>query len=185
MSIFGQFYVDTNFCSNIELQKKKIFKFQVKFYENRANGQSKGFCCVSVASESSMRTLMDKLPKKELHGQSPVVTYATKQALNSFEAQSKTRPNPPPGGASGGPGNRSDRSGSSYRGSRPPVSSYSSGRPPLISNPPPPISDHHRSHRDPPPLPHSMRLPPPPAIPHVPPPPRPMPGLLPSQMISS
>lgn len=52
---------------------------EVKFYENRANGQSKGFCCVSLGSETSMRTLMDKLPKKELHGQTPVVTYATKQ----------------------------------------------------------------------------------------------------------
>ena len=38
------------------------------------------------------------LPKKELHGQTPVVTYATKTALNQFEAQSKTRPNPPPPG---------------------------------------------------------------------------------------
>lgn len=71
---------------------------EVKFYENRANGQSKGFCCVSLGSESSMRILMDKLPKKELHGQTPVVTYATKTALNQFEAQSKTRPNPPPPG---------------------------------------------------------------------------------------
>ena len=26
---------------------------EVKFYENRANGQSKGFCCVSMGSESS------------------------------------------------------------------------------------------------------------------------------------
>merc|ERR1711997_1422854 len=74
---------------------------EVKFYENRANGQSKGFCCVSLASETSMRTLIDQLPKKELHGQAPVVTYATKQALNQFEAQSKTRPDPgPPGGTS-------------------------------------------------------------------------------------
>ena len=45
-----------------------------------------------------MRTLMDKLPKKELHGQTPVVTYATKQALNQFEAQSKTRPTQGPPG---------------------------------------------------------------------------------------
>ena len=28
---------------------------EVKFYENRANGQSKGFCCVSLGSEASMR----------------------------------------------------------------------------------------------------------------------------------
>ena len=29
--------------------------------------------------EASMRKVMDMLPKKELHGQNPVVTYATKQ----------------------------------------------------------------------------------------------------------
>ena len=31
---------------------------EVKFYENRANGQSKGFCCVSLGSESSSRTVI-------------------------------------------------------------------------------------------------------------------------------
>lgn len=54
---------------------------EVKFYENRANGQSKGFCAVSFGSESSGRLVMDKLPRKELHGMNPVVTFATKQAL--------------------------------------------------------------------------------------------------------
>ena len=50
-----------------------------------------------------MRIIMEKLPKKELHGQVPVVTYATKQALHQFEAQSKTRPAtaPPPGTTNG------------------------------------------------------------------------------------
>ena len=65
---------------------------EVKFYENRANGQSKGFCCVSMGSEASMRKVMDNFTKKEPHGQKPVVTYATKQALHQFESQSKTRP---------------------------------------------------------------------------------------------
>ncbi len=132
---------------------------EVKFYENRANGQSKGFCCVSLGSDSSMRTLMEKLPKKELHGQTPIVTYATKQALNQFEAQSKTRPTPPPpGGTSyaprgpGGPG--------SYRSQRPPVSSYTSGRPPLIATPPDPLRGPPPTHGIPPP----MRMPPPPAM---------------------
>ena len=51
---------------------------EVKFYENRINGQSKGFCSVYVGSETSLRLLMDQMPKKELHGQKPEVTYATK-----------------------------------------------------------------------------------------------------------
>ena len=64
---------------------------EVKFNENRINGQSKGFCCVSLGSDTSLRIVMEKLVKQELHGQTPVVTYATKTALMQFEAQSKTR----------------------------------------------------------------------------------------------
>jgi len=164
---------------------------EVKFYENRANGQSKGFCCVSLATEASMRTLMEKLPKKELHGQAPVVTYATKQALNQFEAQSKTRPTQPPGGPPpmdrGGIGGRGPPPGS-YRGSRPPVSSYGS-RPPLIAHAPPRATDlrgppptHHHTHHAPPPR-AGLPLPPPlgapPPIMTGPPPVRHVPGMMP------
>lgn len=76
---------------------------EVKFYENVANGQSKGFCRVCVASEASMKMIMDKMPKKELQGRVPVVTYATKNALYQFESQFKCRPipAPPPGGING------------------------------------------------------------------------------------
>lgn len=59
----------------------------VKFFENRANGQSKGFCVISLASEASMRQCLEKLPKKELYGQCPAVTYPTKQALNQVRIQ--------------------------------------------------------------------------------------------------
>lgn len=68
---------------------------EVKFFENRANGQSKGFCVITLGSESSMRIVMENLSKKDLNGQSPVVTLPTKQALNQFESQQKTRPTPP------------------------------------------------------------------------------------------
>ncbi|CRL01906.1 CLUMA_CG015090, isoform B [Clunio marinus] len=68
---------------------------EVKFFENRANGQSKGFCVITLGSEPSMRIVMENLPKKELNGQNPVVTLPTKQALNQFESQQKTRPTPP------------------------------------------------------------------------------------------
>lgn len=61
----------------------------VKFFENRANGQSKGFCVVSLTSDASFRTVMDKLPKVEIHGQNPVVTPCNRQSLNHFEMQSK------------------------------------------------------------------------------------------------
>ncbi|KAG8178695.1 hypothetical protein JTE90_011621 [Oedothorax gibbosus] len=62
---------------------------EIKFYENRANGQSKGFCVVALSSENSLRIVMDKLPKKELHGQNPAVTACTRQNLNYFEMQSR------------------------------------------------------------------------------------------------
>lgn len=55
---------------------------EVKFFENRANGQSKGFCVVSLGSEPSMRICLERLPKKELHGQLPIVTFPSKQALS-------------------------------------------------------------------------------------------------------
>ena len=117
---------------------------------------------MSLASETSMRTLIDQLPKKELHGQAPVVTYATKQALNQFEAQSKTRPTPPPGGQSMG-GHRGPPPGS-YRGSRPPTGSTPYGRPPLLSSdplrgPPPGIPPPGGLMRLPPPV--SVGAPPP------------------------
>lgn len=83
---------------------------EVKFFENRANGQSKGFCVITLGSESSMRIILENLPKKEINGQAPVVTLPTKQALNQFESQQKTRPTPPvpanaqkPMGGGGGP----------------------------------------------------------------------------------
>ncbi|XP_023217241.1 cleavage and polyadenylation specificity factor subunit 6-like [Centruroides sculpturatus] len=61
----------------------------IKFYENRANGQSKGFCVVTLGSDNSFRLVMEKLPKKELHGQNPVVTPCSRQNLNHFEMQSR------------------------------------------------------------------------------------------------
>nr|3P5T_L Chain L, Cleavage and polyadenylation specificity factor subunit 6 [Homo sapiens]3P5T_M Chain M, Cleavage and polyadenylation specificity factor subunit 6 [Homo sapiens]3P5T_N Chain N, Cleavage and polyadenylation specificity factor subunit 6 [Homo sapiens]3P5T_O Chain O, Cleavage and polyadenylation specificity factor subunit 6 [Homo sapiens]3P5T_P Chain P, Cleavage and polyadenylation specificity factor subunit 6 [Homo sapiens]3P5T_Q Chain Q, Cleavage and polyadenylation specificity facto len=51
---------------------------EIKFFENRANGQSKGFALVGVGSEASSKKLMDLLPKRELHGQNPVVTPSNK-----------------------------------------------------------------------------------------------------------
>lgn len=76
---------------------------EVKFFENRANGQSKGFCVVTLGSEQSMRMCLDRLPKNDLHGQKPIVTLPTKAALAQFESQQKTRPIPPAPNATRGP----------------------------------------------------------------------------------
>lgn len=39
--------------------------------------------------------MLEKLPKRELHGQAPIVTYATRQALKQFDTQPRkeTQPN--------------------------------------------------------------------------------------------
>ncbi|CAH8568590.1 unnamed protein product [Schistosoma curassoni] len=58
---------------------------EIKFHENRQNGQSKGFCVMVFGSEQSMRLAMDKFPKIDLHGQNPVVTSYTKHNLSVFE----------------------------------------------------------------------------------------------------
>ncbi|KAJ8381394.1 hypothetical protein SKAU_G00021720 [Synaphobranchus kaupii] len=62
---------------------------EIKFFENRANGQSKGFALVCVGSESSSRKLLELLSKRELHGQNPIVTPCNKQSLSQFEMQSR------------------------------------------------------------------------------------------------
>jgi len=46
------------------------------------------FALVHLASETSSRVVMEKLPQKDLHGQSPVVTPCNRQSLNQFEQQS-------------------------------------------------------------------------------------------------
>lgn len=64
---------------------------EVKFFENRNNGQSKGFCVVTFGSDTSLPIVMEKLPKLELYGQNPVVTPYNRQNLNLFESQTKAR----------------------------------------------------------------------------------------------
>lgn len=79
-----------------------------------------------------MRLCMDRLPKKDLYGQNPVVTLPTKQALNQFESQQKTRPVPPT--VNNGPGPRPPAPGTMASG--PPQSGFPPpGHPPRMMNP--------------------------------------------------
>lgn len=119
---------------------------EIKFYENRANGQSKGFAVVHLGSESSSRVIMEKLPSKELHGQSPVVTPCNRHSLNQFEQQSKAQ--------SGNNGNQSSQKPPSSAPSdhpQPALTAFNPSHPPpvtslapavsiAISNIPPPVS---------------------------------------------
>ncbi|TGZ62475.1 hypothetical protein CRM22_007412 [Opisthorchis felineus] len=109
---------------------------EIKFHENRQNGQSKGFCVMVFGSDQSARTAMEKLPKTEIHGQNPVVTHCTKHNLSIFEKAA---------GGDGQPTTRS-RSDESYSGKLTGLSSSSGSTtstklpPPLMSTPTMPAS---------------------------------------------
>ena len=62
---------------------------EVKFYENKINGQSKGFCLCTVGSDASFRIVMDKLPKLEVNGQAPICTHFSRHFFNQFEEQAR------------------------------------------------------------------------------------------------
>lgn len=61
----------------------------VKFYENRQNGQSKGYALVSFDSEPSVRMCMERVTNKKLHGHPLVVLPYTKHSLAQFEAATR------------------------------------------------------------------------------------------------
>ena len=85
---------------------------EIKFHENRQNGQSKGFCVVVFGSDQSARIVQEKLVKTEIHGQSPVVTPCNKQSLNYFEQQAGgSRNDESYGGGGGGGGGGGNNSG--------------------------------------------------------------------------
>ena len=57
------------------------------------------FAVVTVGSETSSRTIMEKLPKREIHGQTPNALPCNKQSLSYFEGTTrKDEPMPPMGG---------------------------------------------------------------------------------------
>ncbi|XP_029438110.1 cleavage and polyadenylation specificity factor subunit 7 [Rhinatrema bivittatum] len=64
---------------------------ELKFAENRANGQSKGYAEVVVASENSVHKLLERLPKKKINGEKLDVRLATHQNLTQFEAVARKR----------------------------------------------------------------------------------------------
>ncbi|NXI65647.1 CPSF7 factor, partial [Anseranas semipalmata] len=68
---------------------------ELKFAENRANGQSKGYAEVVVASENSVHKLLELLPGKVLNGDKVEVRLATRQNLSQFEAQARKRDSRP------------------------------------------------------------------------------------------
>ncbi|XP_054826339.1 cleavage and polyadenylation specificity factor subunit 7 isoform X1 [Eublepharis macularius] len=151
---------------------------ELKFAENRANGQSKGYAEVVVASENSVHKLLELLPGKILNGDKVEVKLATRQNLAQFEAQARKRV--PPRAHSrdssdsvDGRATPTENAVPPPRIEKPPSVLPFFNRPPsalpLMGLPPPPIPP-------PPPLSSSFGVPPPPPGIHyqhlMPPPPR-------------
>ncbi|XP_053173062.1 cleavage and polyadenylation specificity factor subunit 7-like isoform X1 [Scomber japonicus] len=58
---------------------------EIKFAENRVNGQSRGYAELVVTSEESLKTLLEKIPQCELNGERVDCRFATRQNLTVFE----------------------------------------------------------------------------------------------------
>ncbi|XP_075784558.1 cleavage and polyadenylation specificity factor subunit 7 isoform X3 [Pelodiscus sinensis] len=151
---------------------------ELKFAENRANGQSKGYAEVVVASENSVHKLLDLLPGKILNGDKVDVKLATRQNLSQFEAQARKRVPPrahsrDSSDSMDGRATPTENAVPFSRAEKPPSVLSFFNRPPaampLMALPPPPMPP-------PPPLSSSFGVPPPPPGIHyqhlMPPPPR-------------
>ncbi|XP_019722933.1 cleavage and polyadenylation specificity factor subunit 7-like [Hippocampus comes] len=58
---------------------------EIKFAENKANGQSRGYAKVVVTSENSLKTLLEKIPQCTLDGENIDCRFATYQNFSVFE----------------------------------------------------------------------------------------------------
>ncbi|XP_041789983.1 cleavage and polyadenylation specificity factor subunit 7-like [Chelmon rostratus] len=63
----------------------------IKFAENRVNGQSRGYAELVVTSEESLKILLDKIPKCEVNGERIDCRFATRQNLAMFEDTANKR----------------------------------------------------------------------------------------------
>ena len=83
----------------IQLDTSNFAEFEISEFEISRVNCICYICCrfaiVIVGSESSSRAIFDKLPRKEMHGQTPMVTHCNKQSLNNFEAQARKGEAPP------------------------------------------------------------------------------------------
>lgn len=114
---------------------------EVKFFENRNNGQSKGFCVVTFSYPASIPTVKEKLPKIEIHGQKPLVTPYTRQNLSLFESQNKA--SRPQTDNSNFIGNQDGRPGGGMMGIRYPYNQGGLGNMGLAGPRPPVIYNHN------------------------------------------
>lgn len=75
---------DRDLISMVEAMGVKDIK-EVKFAENRVNGQSRGFAELVVCSDESFKILMEKIPLCELNGERIDCRIATRQNFAMYE----------------------------------------------------------------------------------------------------
>ncbi|XP_036442278.1 cleavage and polyadenylation specificity factor subunit 7-like isoform X2 [Colossoma macropomum] len=63
----------------------------IKFAENRANGQSRGFAEIVVSTEESVKRLIETMPQCQINGEKVDCRSATRKNLAVFEAQARKR----------------------------------------------------------------------------------------------
>lgn len=143
----------------------------IKFAENRANGQSRGYAEVVVSTEDSMKRLLEKVPNCSLNGEQVDCRSANRQTLALFESVANKRI---PQRTNSTKDSKDDSTTPGSHGDyKPPILPHNlpphllPTKPPAMTNPffnrPPPLF---------PPIPPPI---PPPAMPHLyPPPPLPM-----------
>ncbi|KAI3384377.1 hypothetical protein SNEBB_008606 [Seison nebaliae] len=56
----------------------------IKFYENRANGQSLGFAGVLLGTEKDLNKLLSRLPKRLIYGMKPLCVVLNKENVSKF-----------------------------------------------------------------------------------------------------
>lgn len=139
---------------------------EIKFAENKVNGQSRGYAEMVVTSEESLKTLLEKIPQCKLNGERIDCRFATRQNLTVFEdIASKRIPLRV---------NSKDAKESDSLDKIPSLLSQEHSTPPI-----PPLFPSHPLGNRFPSLPSSVFLPPPSQFPHMPQPvPPPMPPFL-------
>lgn len=139
---------------------------EIKFAENRANGQSRGYAEVVVATEESLQKLLEALPYCMVNGEKVDCRFATRQNLALFEDIANKRV---PQRAN----SKDSTDSTDNHPTAPPVepNSFPHIPPPnhLPNRPPPPSVPFFS--RPPPLFPHLPRHIPPPSMPHLFPPP--------------
>lgn len=137
----------------------------VKFAENKVNGQSRGYAEMTVSSQESLKTLLDKIPECKLNGENLNCRFATHHNLSVFEDVAKLRmplrvqsKDSKESESSGGPSFFSPEP-------VPPPAPLPSPFPPLpnpfLAQPPPHLFPHFPPNIPPPPLPPPLFPPPP------------------------